>query len=411
MVVARVTSSDAPIPNPLRVAVVHNRYQHRGGEDQVFEAETRILEDKGNQVLRYTVSNATVPDMGRLELAISSIWNRDQYRALRSRFRELHPHVVHVHNTLPIVSPAVYYAARREGAAVAQTLHNFRPICPSGILFRKGHVCEDCVGKTFPWPAVVHACYRSSRAATAAVAGSEFVHRLAGTYNRMVDQYIALTQLARDKFVAGGLPQELITVKPNFLETDAGEGAGTGGYALFVGRLSEEKGVRVLIEAWRRVSTDLPLRIAGSGPLEEWVRTSIRGQRRVSYLGQLPKELTIEQIRNATFLVFPSVWYEGFPMTIVEALSAGTPIIASRQGAMAEVLDHGRTGILFCSGDPSALAAAVDEAMSRLAHLAKMRKWARAKFEELYSREAGYRMLLDAYSRAISVRAAKSSSA
>ncbi len=243
--------------------LLHNRYQQPGGEDQVFAAEGNLLEAHGHQVLRYTRHNDQVTDQNPLALAGATVWNQAVYRELRTLIRRERPQVAHFHNTLPMISPAAYYAARAEGVPVVQTLHNYRLLCPNALFYRDGQVCEDCLGKAVPWPGVVHACYRESRASSGAVATMLTAHRAIGTWKKAVDMYVALTEFARQKFVQGGLPAEKIVVKPNFIEPDPGSGEGRGHYALFVGRLSQEKGVDTLLAAWEQLGEKVPLKIVG----------------------------------------------------------------------------------------------------------------------------------------------------
>lgn len=381
----------------MRVVVAHNHYQQPGGEDQVFAAEAALLEARGHDVTRYAVHNRAVEGMGRLALARATVWNGAQYRQLRALFRRLRPDVVHVHNTLPLLSPAVYDAAKAEGAAVVQTLHNYRLVCPSALLLRDGVPCELCVGKPVPWPGVVHACYRGSRAATAAVAASLGFHRLRGTYRERVDRYIALTQFAKGRFVAGGLPPERIVVKPNFLAQDPGAGAGDGGCALFVGRLSPEKGLGVLMRAWDLLGGRMPLRIAGGGPMAEEVAAWAAGAPGVTMLGHLPPTDVAREMQAASVLVVPSIWYEGFPMTVVEAMAVGTPVVASRLGALEEIVRHERTGLLFESGDAAALASAIRWVVSNAGAVRDMRATSRGEYLERFTAEASYAQLLRIY--------------
>lgn len=385
----------------MKIALVHNFYQQPGGEEQVFAAEGALLEAHGHEVARYTVHNDEVKALGKMALAKSAIWNTEHYRKTRAFFHQAKPDVVHVHNTLPLISPAVYYAAHAEGAAVVQTLHNFRYSCVNGLFFREGRVCEDCLGKTVPLPGVRHACYRQSRAASAAVASMLGYHKLRGTYQNEVDQYIALTEFSRAKFVEMGLPADKLSVKPNFVAPDAGPGSGQGGYALFAGRLSAEKGIATLLEAWQALGHRIPLKIVGDGPLGDSVRaaSAIPG---IEWLGRKSREVVLELMGEAKMLVFPSGWYEGFPMTIVEALTMGTPIIASAVGNMASLIEHKRTGLHFEPGNASDLARQVLWALDSPRAWAQMRLEARLEFENKYTASVNHERLMDIYSRAVS---------
>lgn len=382
------------------ILVVHNYYQQPGGEDEVFHSETALLEAHGHQVATYTRRNEDVASMGPLAQAATSVWNQTTYRAVRSLIREVRPSVMHVHNTLPLVSPSVYYAARAEGVAVVQTLHNYRLICPAATLFRDGHLCEDCLSQPVPWPGVVHKCYRDSRGASAAVVGLLTAHRALGTWTRAVDAYIAFTDAMRTKLIQGGLPAERILVKPNFVARDPGEGTRAGGYALFVGRLTAVKGVQTLLDAWRGLGERIPLKIVGDGELRETVQSAARAQPEIEWLGQLGRERVQQLMREAYALIFPSVWYEPFGLVVLEALAAGLPVIASDLGSMASVIEHGRNGLHFTPGDPKDLATTVTRAWARPAAAATMARHARQTYETTYTPDANYHMLMDIYAAA-----------
>jgi glycosyltransferase involved in cell wall biosynthesis len=310
------------------------------------------------------------------------------------------PEVVHFHNTFPLLSPACYDAARKQGAAVVQTLHNYRLLCPGALLERDSDPCESCVGRRLAWPGILHGCYRASRAATAALAGMTALHRAAGTWNRAVDVYVALTRFARARFVEGGLPAAKIVVKPNFVWPDPGAGAGSGGYALFAGRMSQEKGLETLAAAWKLLDGVPLLKAAGDGPLVGTL-TGVRG---IELLGRRAREDVLGLMREASFLVFPSLCYEGLPMAILEAFACGLPVIASRLGAMAEVVEDGRTGLLFRPGDAGELASTIEWAVTHPAELGRMRREARAEFEGRYTAGLNHRALIEIYERARSTR-------
>jgi glycosyltransferase involved in cell wall biosynthesis len=309
-------------------------------------------------------------------------------------FRDERPDIAHFHNTHPLLSPAGYHAARAEGVGVVQTLHNFRLVCPNGLLFRDGHVCEECLGKFFPWPGIVHACYRKSRAATAVTAGMISVHKPFGTWSRTVGIFIALSEFSRQKFIAGGLPPEKIVVKPNFLISDPGGGEHKGRFGLFVGRLSAEKGLDVLQRGWGLLGQDFHLKIIG-GPLSGEGLGPVPV--RVEWLGPQPKERVFLEMKDASFLIFPSECYENCPMTIIEAFATGLPVIVSDQGSAAEmVVDH-QSGRHFRTGDPVDLAAKVDWAVTHSDDMAAMGLRAREEFETGYSATGNYARLMEIY--------------
>jgi glycosyltransferase involved in cell wall biosynthesis len=385
----------------MKILAVHNKYQRPGGEDQVFVDETALLETRNHRVLRYEVHNDQVKQVNRLTLAKDTIWNTSAYRELGALIRRERPHVVHFHNTLPLVSPAGYYAARAEGVPVIQTLHNYRLLCPVALFFRDGRVCEDCMGKAVPWPGVIHGCYRGSRAASGVIATMLTVHRALRTWTEMVDVYVALTEFARNKFIEGGLPAGKIVVKPNFVAPDPGQGQGGGGYALFVGRLAPEKGTETMLAAWDRLGTRIPLKIVGDGPMRDRVVEAAARQSNVEWLGHRPVEDVHALMGKADMLVFPSQWYETFGRVAAEAFAAGTPVIAANIGAVAELVEHGRTGLIFRPGDPEDLVTQVEWALSHSAELRSMREEVRAEFEAKYTAERNYRALMEIYEAAL----------
>lgn len=385
----------------MRVLVVHNHYQQAGGEDEVFAVECELLRSRGHDVDTFTMTNRSITGMSPLRLAGKAVWNRDVYRQLRERCRLGRPDIVHFHNTFPLVSPGGYYAARASGAPVIQTLHNYRLLCPNAQFFRSQRVCEDCLGRTFGWPGVVHACYRHSRPASAVTMVMTGMHSVIGTWARAVDRYVALTEFARAKFIEGGLPADRIVVKPNGLAEDPGEGAHAGGYALYVGRLTPEKGVATLVGAWSQMPQGLPLWIIGQGELE-----SLRdaGPANIRWLGHRNRDQVLDAMREATVLLVPSEWYEGLPMVVAEAFATGLPVIASRQGSLGEIILEGETGFHHRSGDAADLAAQVQRALALGPGLRALGRRARTAFERRYSPAANYDALMTLYAAAVAAR-------
>jgi len=384
----------------MRILIAHNYYQQPGGEDHVFAAEAELLESHGHDILRYSVHNDTLNHLSRMAMARLTLWNDAIYHELLDLFRQARPDVAHFHNTFPLISPAAYYAARDAGVAVVQTLHNYRLLCANAYFYRDKRVCEDCLGRFVPWPGVVHACYQANRAASAVVTALLITHRVRRTWADLVDVYAALTEFAREKFIRGGLPAEKIVVKPNFVYPDPGRGQGCGGYALFVGRLTPEKGVETLLAAWERLGGRVPLKIVGGGPLAASVAQVAKRHNAIEWLGKQPAECVLTLMKEAHVLVCPSLWYEGLPVVIVEAYAVGLPIIASDLGAMSSLITHGRTGLHFRPGDPDDLAAQVAWVFTHPEQLAHMRREARAEFEAQYTSERNYQMLMDIYETA-----------
>jgi glycosyltransferase involved in cell wall biosynthesis len=382
----------------MRILLVHNRYQIAGGEDTVVQAEKSMLETHGHEVALLESDNADISGgVGRILAGMGAVYSPRGKRRVASELARFRPDVMHVHNFFPLFSPAIYSAARQAGVAVVQTLHNYRLVCPNALLFRDGHVCEDCVGRAIPLAAVVHGCYRGSRLATAPVAAMLAGHRALGTWINMVDAYIALTEFSRQKLTEGGLPAERVFVKPNFVHPYPVVGDGQGGYALFAGRFSEEKGVSTLLAAWKHLAEQIPLKIAGDGPLAQMVKSATKQSHGIEWLGQVSREQTLELMRHATLLIFPSVVYETFGMSIVEAFAVGLPVVASDLGAMSSLIQHRRTGLHFRAGDADDLVAQVQWARTHPAELREMRQAVREEFAAKYTAERNHEMLLNIY--------------
>jgi len=385
----------------MDILLVHNYYQQAGGEDQVFSSEAQLLEKRGHKIVRYEVRNDAIRSQSLVGTAMRTFWNHQEYKRLRDVMRKHRPQLLHVHNTFPLISPAIYYAARAEQVPVVQTLHNYRLLCPSATFFRDGQVCQECSGKRVPWPAVKHACYRKSIGGSAVVVGMLSVHRALGTWNRMVDAYIALTRFSRDLFVDAGFPAGKIFVKPNFTENPALAWRPAGGGALYAGRLTPEKGIETLLEAWRQLGGTVPLRIIGDGPLADRVRAFAAEAPNVRYDGWVDRAQLKEIFQESTFLVVPSTWYEGLPLNVLEAYACGLPVIASNIGGLAEIVRDSQTGLQFAPADSADLAAKVRWAVSHPADWERMRHHARSEFELRYSEEPAYQGLMQIYRAAI----------
>ena len=384
----------------MRILAIHNYYQIRGGEDECYEAEMELLQKHGHSVDLYQEKNDRVAALGKLRTAARTLWSRQSYQAVKQRLTAQAYDVVHVQNFFPLISPSVYYAARDRGVPVVQTLHNYRLLCPNALFFRDGKVCEDCMGKEIAYPGVIHRCYRQSKTASAGVAMMLAFHRAKNTWLEQVDLYIALTEFARQKFIEGGLPADKIVVKPNFVGLDPGIGEGQGGYALYVGRLSVEKGLDTLLAAWKQLKSHIPLKIVGEGPLAAQVIEATKQLPSVEWLGRRPMTEVYDLMGEAKFLVFPSKWYETFGRVAVEAFAKGTPVIAANIGAIAELVEAGRTGLHFRPGDAEDLATQIEWALENSEKLSQMRQAARVEFEAKYTAEKNYQRLMDIYAKA-----------
>lgn len=377
----------------MRVLLVHNRYQQAGGEDAVLAEEHRLLQQNGVEVELYAQDNQRIENMPRMQVAVDTIWSRQTVRDIGDHIRRFQPDVIHVHNTFPLISPSLYFAAAKHGVPVVQTLHNFRLFCAQAMFIRNGAVCEDCIGH-LPWRGVMRRCYRESGTQSAVVVSMQGLHRWLGTYRNKVTRYIALNKFCRDKFIEAGLPAERIAIKPNFIDLPAPEPADRRG-GLFVGRLSPEKGIATLSQALR-LNPDARIDVIGHGPQEE----ALRDLPNASLLGFMKGDEIYARMARASYLVMPSIWYENFPRTLVEAYACGLPVIASRLGAMAELVHDGETGLLFNPGDANDLARQLRWADQHPEAMRKMGEAARKEYEANYTSATNFHQLMHIYDEA-----------
>ncbi len=378
----------------MRILMTNNSYQQAGGEDSVVASEIDLLQKHGNEVQLYSRHNREIDGISRLSLVTQTMWSARTRKDLRAVVRRFRPHVIHAHNTFPLISPSLYWEAEALHIPVVQTLHNFRLICPGATLLRHGLICEDCVGR-LPWPGAWHGCYRTSRAQSTVVAGMLIVHRLLNTWDAKVTRYVALNRFCREKFIQAGLPADRIVVKPNFVPSAAPVRGRRSGF-LFVGRLVHEKGIRVLASALRK-SPGLPIRVAGTGP----DTVCLRNLEGCELLGSLLPDEVRKEMSTTVALVLPSIWYENSPRVLVEALACGLPVVASRIGALAEIIRDGTHGLLFTPNDPTELAAKLDWARNNPDDMLRMGRNARALYEAEFDPDRNYEQLMRIYQEAI----------
>ena len=385
----------------MRILLIHNFYRSGtpGGEDAVFRQERALLEQAGVEVITYERSNDEVDEGDVTQVARTALrmgWSRPVYRELGELLRRERPALAHIHNTFPLITPSAYAACKDAGVPVVQTLHNYRLVCSAGTFYRDGHVCEVCTSKS-PWAAVRHRCYRDSIPGSAAVAWMLYRNWRGGAFTGLIDRYIVLSQFASGRFAAQGVPADRIVIKPNFVDSPEPPSHGGGGYAVFAAHLSEQKGVRTLLQAWRELR-DVPLKIVGDGPMMMELRAMAAAHDLpVEFLGMRPRTEVLEIVGRAELQVVASEWFEGFPLVIVEAFARGTPVIASRIGSLAEIVEDGRTGFHFPPGDAQALAARVRQLWSDAGLRQRLRAGARARFEASYTPEANLQQLLGIY--------------
>lgn len=397
-----------PLANEMKILLVHEFYRSSApsGEDAVYTNERNMLIGNGVEVIPHEIHNDDIDDSTlwrRLKLGAGTIWSATSHAAISGLLRRHRPDVVHFHNTFPLLSPSVYAACRRHGTPVVQTMHNYRMICPGALLQRNLVPCEDCLHGSL-LSSLIHRCYRDSLAATAPLAGMIAFNRLLGSYRKMVSRYIALTSFSASRLVMGGIPENRIVIKPNFLPNPPERGDGSGGYAVYVGRLSEEKGVRTLIDAAALIP-HIPIRILGDGPLRSELERKAREQKlQVEFYGSVDKRTVLGLIRNAIFQIIPSEWYEGFPMVALEAFASGTPILASRIGSLDEIVQDRVNGLKFDPGNAQDLAAKATQLLAMCAAKPELRDNARREFDEHFTEPANFNALMNIYVDVMSQR-------
>jgi glycosyltransferase involved in cell wall biosynthesis len=377
-----------------KILIVHNIYQQKGGEDSVVANEAALLRKYGNEVEVYLRHNDDITGQSKISLLSQAIYSRKSYADIINKAKAFKPDIIHVHNTLPLVSPSVFWAAHHANIAIVQTLHNFRLFCPQATFLRDGKICEDCLGRV-PWRGVLHRCYRKSFSQTAALTGMLLVHRVIGTYRKKIDAFIALNAFSKSKYIQGGMQGNNIFIKPNFVE-DWGVGTGERADFLYVGRLSPEKGARIFAKAFDNENHGY-LNIVGEG--EESI--FLEKTRNLNLLGALAPLEVRKLMKSSLALVLPSICYENMPMTLVEAYSSGLPVIASRLGALCHLVEEGVTGLLFNAGDPDDLAEKMSWAKAHPEAMAVMGSNARAKYLKEYAPEKNYEILMNIYDEAL----------
>lgn len=389
----------------MKILLIHNKYKLPGGEDGVFKTEGELLAGFGHQVEEMLFDNSVIKGfLAKCLNGFGFLYNPSSAKAIKSKIESFGPDVIHVHNFVPIVSPAVFWVANRHKIPVILTLHNFRLVCPSATLFHKNFIYEKSLRSLFPLDAILKGVYRDSIIETAILACAIAFHHAIGTWKNKVDYYIALTAFAKEKFTTARvpLPAEKVLVKANSVQ-DCGMGtARRRDHFLFVGRLVEEKGLRTLLDA--TLLSPFKLIIIGDGPLQQEVIDHCKVNPNVVYLGPQNKATVISHMKACAALVFPSLWYEGLPLTMIEAFSAGTPVIASNHGAMKELISDGFNGLLFEPGRERDLVRRIEDIMRERVDVDLLSERARATYLRYFTPERNYNMLLTIYNKAIAMK-------
>lgn len=392
----------ASVDNERRqnILVVHNYYQIPGGEDTVVANEKKMLEGHGHKVILYSRNNSGLKKMNKLQklmLPFTTVFNPRTYINIKKLIKKEQIDIVHVHNTLNIISPAVYYAARAMKVPVVQTIHNFRLLCPGATFYRNGHICEDCVSKGLMC-AVKHNCYRDSKLQTLACVISTKIHRMTGIYRKI--NYICLTEFNKEKLLQlKQIKADRVFVKPNFVESTSDEiipYEERENQFIFAGRLDKLKGIDILFEAWKQMeNTTAKLVVCGTGPMEEWCKSFLKDNPNcnIEMRGFVPNKEAKRLIANSKALILPTQWYEGFSMTIVEAFSVGTPVICSNIGNPGCLVEEEISGAKFQSESADGLI----QAVKKIQEYKNICLTTFRKYENFYMENSNYRSILKIY--------------
>ena len=382
----------------MRILLVHNKYQIRGGEDKVFELECELLKSHGHEVETLLVDNASIKSFQDKVLAAFRVnWSRWGMRIVEQAVTQFKPDVVHVHNFFPLLSPSIFSVFKKYNVPCVMTLHNYRIVCPTATFIIDGKVNEQSLRKS-SYRLVFKKFYKNSIIGSILLAHMVEFHKARGTWKHDIDMFIALTEFARNKFIESGIPENKITVKPNFIENvPEGDGLDETRYgALFVGRISPEKGVNTLLRAWDNI--DYPLTIAGGGVTEEMIASASPN---VNFLGNVEPEKIPLLMNQASFLIMPSECYEGFPLVLVEAYCNKLPIIASDIGSLSELIIDGVTGYKYTAGDVSELRDTINDMINNPELALVMGNKACERANDLYSMSKNYDTLLGVYNKVI----------
>ena len=328
-----------------RILLVHNFYQIGGGEHTVYENERRLLIEHGHHLITYTRDNSELNHsiVKKILLPITVVFSIKTYNEVKKIIKKEHIDIVHCHNTFPLISPAVYYAAWKCKVPVIQTVHNFRFICPNGVFFRDNHTCEDCLIHGLG-QSIKNSCYRNSKLQTIVLVNMLKIHRWLGTYKRL--NYIFLTDFNRSKFtnLLGDHLRDQFT-KPNFEFIDLPEAdEERDGSFVYIGRLDKNKGIDFLVDNW---TIDRELYVFGNGALEDYVTDKCKENKHIHLMGFRPQTEVWRYLKRATALIFSTDLYEGFPMSLIESFALGTPVLCTDIGNGADIVKKESAGTVY----------------------------------------------------------------
>lgn len=373
-----------------KILMVHNFYQIAGGEDTVFKNEVEMLRENGHEVIEYTCSNDELKKskIKLLLLPLTTIWSWKTYREVKKIIKAQNVDIVHCHNTFPIISPSVYYAARNRNIPVVQTIHNFRFLCPCGVFYRNGNICEECRIKGNFKPAVKYKCYRNSKLQSFVVSMMLSLHRKLGTYKKI--NYIFLTEFNKQKFNRlVDINGKNIFVKPNFVKKIGEVKLPSKIFTSFVfaGRLEESKGIKNLLAQWKEMPDNYQLHIYGEGPLEQYVKEEIQDRDNIQYLGFQSHDVIYEDLKKSMAMIFPSLLYEGYPMIIAESMAMGCPVVAIKTGNAGDIVTRSKGGTIYDPDDEYSFSNAIKTVIE---NNYKLRKKALCYYKDTLSKDKNY---------------------
>ena len=377
----------------MKILQAHNYYQQAGGEDTVVAQEKQILEKNGHEVITFYKQNEDINSwnkISKLRLIKEVSWSKKVFQEVDEIIKANPVNVCHVHNTLPLISPSIYYACKSNNVPVVQTLHNYRLICTNGLLMRNGRICEECLGRS-PYGAIAKKCYRNSALQTFVVARMLQKNKRMGTWEKQVDAYICLTEMAKEKFIAHGIPENKLFVKPNFIEVSLKPEVQKDDYLLYAGRITAEKGAKLIQSLATKL--DYPIKVVGEGALA----ADLKGISSIELLGRKSHAETLKLMQKAKAVLFPSLLYEGMPMTIIEAFALKTPIIASGIGAAKSMISDMETGILFDYNSAESLIEKVNFCLNHPQEMSAMAEKAFREYENHYTAKENLKMLIKLY--------------
>lgn len=391
----------------MKILLIHNSHRSgsSSGDDIVFKKESGLLEKYGHEVTRINPLNDEfdkVSALKKLSTILQVPWSVSYYKKIKHILLEAKPDIIHLHNFFPFISPSVFYAAGSAGIPIVQTLHDFRYLCPTAFLMRSGKICDECKDGAF-FKSVEYGCFKGSKLQSIPIAFMLKLHWYLKTFKNKIDGYICLTKSQRKTYLDAGFNGKKFFIKPNFVDdTFEQDKYKYGDYTVFIGRLGEEKGIRTLIGAWKDLP-DIPLKIVGDGPEAKDFKSLVADMniKNIDFLGYKPYLECRKILNNARFLIMPSIWYETFGLTIIEAFSHCKPVIASNLGAMADLVENGETGILFTPMNTQELAEKVRWLWNNPEECQRMGRNARREYEEKYTPEKNYEMLINIYQEVI----------